>query len=172
MTVQPAREPDADDAELIAVGKQFGTFYRSLHLFYQRIRFDPPLERAAYTLLVRIAGDRPARLSVLAEDLALDISTVSRQVAALEAAGLATRTPDPTDRRASVIAPTELGQQVFARNRAIWLAEIRVLMAGWTAAERAELTRLLTQLNDSITTRYGGTDPADRCLRVEGETRQ
>jgi DNA-binding MarR family transcriptional regulator len=157
------------DAELIALGKQFGAFHRSVHMFYQRLRFDPPLERAAYTLLVRVAGDQPARLSVLAEDLGLDLSTVSRQVAALEAAGLATRTPDPSDRRASVIAPTQLGAEVFAHNRAIWVNAMRELLEGWTPDEKNEFKRLLTRLNEAITTRYGGTDPADRCPRVEEE---
>ncbi|MFV2022097.1 MarR family winged helix-turn-helix transcriptional regulator [Micromonospora sp. LOL_023] len=161
--------PDGPDAELIALGKQFGAFHRAVHLFYQRLRFDPPLERAAYTLLVRIAGDRPTRLSLLAEDQGLDLSTISRQVAALEAAGLATRTPDPSDRRASVIAPTDLGWQVFARNRAIWVDAVRDLLTDWTPDEMAEFKRLLTRLNDTIATRYGGTDPADRCPRVEEE---
>ncbi|MFY1697383.1 MULTISPECIES: MarR family winged helix-turn-helix transcriptional regulator [unclassified Solwaraspora] len=157
------------DAELIALGKQFGVFHRAVHMFYQRLRFDPPLERAAYTLLVRVAGDRPARLSVLAEDMALDLSTVSRQVAALEAAGLATRTPDPTDRRASVIAPTALGQEVFTRNRAVWVNAMRELLADWTPDEMSEFKHLLTRLNETINARYGGTDPADRCPRVEEE---
>jgi len=164
--------PTGPDAELIALGKQFGVFHRSVHMFYQRLRFDPPLERAAYTLLVRIAGDRPARLSVLADGLGLDLSTVSRQVAALEAAGLATRTPDPTDRRASVIAATELGVQVYTHNRAVWVGAMRDLLADWTPAEMSEFGRLLTRLNETITTRYGGTDPADRCPRGEGETPQ
>ncbi|MFY1635707.1 MarR family winged helix-turn-helix transcriptional regulator [Solwaraspora sp. WMMB335] len=166
----PSGPPAGSDAELIAMGKQFGAFYRSVHLFYQGLRFDPPLERAAYTLLVRIAGDQPDRLSVLAEDLGLDISTVSRQVAALEAAGLATRAADPSDRRASVITPTEHGREVYARNRAIWVNAVRELLTDWTPQQRCEFSALLGRLIDSITTRYGGTEPADRGPRVEGES--
>jgi len=163
-----AQEPDADD-EFIALGKQIGQFYRRAHLFYQRLRFDPPLDRAAYTLLARIVGDGPARLTALADDLVLDLSTVSRQVAALEAAGLATRTPDSADRRASVIVPTDLGRRTFGRNRAVWVAALRDLLTDWTPQERRDFARLFARLNENITARYGGTEPAAGCPRAEGE---
>lgn len=150
----------AEDDELLRIGRQFGLFLRRADRFYADLRLAPAgleLERAAYVLLGRICGDGPARLSVLAEDVSLDLSTVSRQVAALEAAGLVARTTDSADRRASVIAATETGIEVFSRNREIWVTALRELLADWTPGERAEFARLFTRLNDTIAARARGT---------------
>src|SRR5579875_1219901 len=62
------------------------------------------LERVEYATLARIeeaSGRGGARLTDLAEAMGLDISTVSRQVRTVEAAGLVERRCDPVDQRAS-----------------------------------------------------------------------
>jgi DNA-binding MarR family transcriptional regulator len=140
------------------IGRQFGLFLRRADRFYTDIKLGHDgldLERGAYVLLGRIVADGPARLSVLAEDVALDLSTVSRQVAALEAANLVARTTDAADRRASVIAATDTGIEVFSRNKEIWLAALRDLLADWSPHERSEFARLFTRLNDAIAARTG-----------------
>jgi DNA-binding MarR family transcriptional regulator len=139
--------------EYLAIGRQFGLFFRRAERFYQAIHADMPcrpLERAAYGVLGRIATGGPERLSTLAGDLCVDLSTVSRQVAALEVAGLVRRTPDPTDRRASLIEVTETGADVLAQNRSKWLEALRELLADWTTAERQEFARLFARLNEAM----------------------
>jgi DNA-binding MarR family transcriptional regulator len=165
------RQSGSDD-EYVVIGQLIGQFYRHSHRFYQRLPFEPPLERAAYTLLARIVGDGPARLTALAEHLALDLSTVSRQVAALEAAGMVSRTPDPADRRACVIAATETGREAFSRHRQTWVGALRELLADWTPEERREFTRLFARLNNSIAVPHGGSDAAGTCPGTEGEEAQ
>jgi DNA-binding MarR family transcriptional regulator len=143
----------SEDDEYLAIGKQFGQFFRRADRLYQGIHVDAggrSLERAAYLLLGRIAGGGPARLSAFASDLGVDLSTVSRQVAALEAAGWVRRSPDATDRRASVIEATEAGQEVFARSRQRWHEALRTLLGDWTSAERREFARLFARLNEGI----------------------
>jgi DNA-binding MarR family transcriptional regulator len=103
-------------------------------------------------VLGRVTTGGPGRLSALAGDLCVDLSTVSRQVAALEAAGLVRRTTDPTDRRASLVEATETGAEVYARNREKWLAALRKLLGDWTAGERQEFARLFARLNDAMET--------------------
>ncbi len=141
------------DDEYLAIGRQFGRFFRCAERFHHSIQLDVagrPLERAAYGLLSRIASGGPERLSALAADICVDLSTISRQVAALEAAGLVRRTPDPSDRRASLIEATETGAEVYAQNRGKWLGALRELMADWTAAERQEFARLFARLNNAM----------------------
>jgi len=148
---------EAED-ELQAIVRQFGLFFRRAYRFYQGLHLHdegPHLERAAYQALSRIASDGPVRLSALAQDLCVDLSTVSRQVATLESAGLVRRTPDLSDRRASLIEATQTGAEVFARHRDKWLAALRDLLADWTPAERQEFARLFARLNDAI----AGTAP-------------
>lgn len=146
---------DAVD-EYVGIGREFGRFMRSMHHFQQTLHAHVPdrhLDRAAYMILGRIAGGGPVRLSALAGELCVDPSTVSRQVAALEAAGLLVRTPDPKDRRASLIAASPAGAEVFASNRARWIGALRELLADWTPAERREFARLFARLNEAILAR-------------------
>lgn len=140
----------------VVIGRQLGLFLRLVERMFADLK-EPPngldLDRAAYVLLGRIAGEGPARLSTLADDVRLDLSTISRQVAALEAAGLVTRATDSSDRRAWLIKATDAGYQTFVRNREVWLATMRDLLADWTDEERAEFARLFIRLNDAITAR-------------------
>jgi len=135
-----------DDSEYAAIGHELGTFVR------RALRMqDKGLDRAAYHLLGRLAGDGPCRLTTLAADLGVDLSVVSRQVAALEADGLVVRTPDPADRRASRVAATDAGLDLFHRNRAELRKKLRTLLAGWTEAERIEFARLMRRFNEALT---------------------
>jgi DNA-binding MarR family transcriptional regulator len=139
--------------DYVQIGRQFGLFLRRADRFYAELRGEQDgldLERADYILLGRVAGSGPARLTALAEDVCLDLSTVSRQVGALAAAGLVTRTADPTDRRAQLIEATPAGHEVFARNRERWLAALRDLLGDWTPEERREFARLFTRFNDAM----------------------
>jgi DNA-binding MarR family transcriptional regulator len=156
MDVVGGGECGVDDYQ--EIGRQFGVFLRRADRFYCDLKvgqgFD--LEKAAYALLGRIVTGGPARLSVLADDMGLDLSTISRQVAALETAGLVARTTDAADRRASVIAASDTGSEVFLRNRAIWQAALHELLADWTPSERSTFARLFARLNDSIAAHAGG----------------
>jgi DNA-binding MarR family transcriptional regulator len=144
-------EPVRD--EFVDIGRQFGIFLRRAERFYAGLRDEPgglDLDKGAYILLGRLASDGPGRLSALAEDVYLDLSTVSRQVGALEQAGLVARTPDPKDGRAALIAATEAGIAVITRHRERSLAGLRELLADWTPTERHEFARLFTKFNETI----------------------
>ena len=92
-------------------------------------------------------------MSALAGDAGLDLSTVSRQVASLEAAGLVSRTTDPADRRAILVAVTQAGDEVLARNRELRQAALRDLLADWEPAERMQFARLFGRFNDAMARR-------------------
>jgi DNA-binding MarR family transcriptional regulator len=142
------------DSDLLAIGWQLALFVRRAERFRHGIQFEADgrlLERASYGLLARIT-EGPVRLSALAADLSVDLSTASRQVATLESAGLVRRTADPTDRRASLIEATETGATVFAQNRERWLGALKGLFADWTTAERQEFVRLFARLNEAMET--------------------
>lgn len=74
------------------------------------------LDRSAYVLLARLVDER-CRVGELAEHLCLDVSTVSRQVQALEERGLTRREPHPTDRRGSVVVIAPQGRAVVEQHR-------------------------------------------------------
>ncbi|MER7275770.1 MarR family transcriptional regulator [Dactylosporangium sp. NPDC000244] len=145
-----------EDSEHAAIGRQVGRFIRLSERLFATLKWNDAgrgLERPAYVLLSRIAVDGPFRLSALAAEVSLDLSTVSRQVAALESAGLIGRAQDPSDKRASLVEVTDLGREVFAENRDRWLSIWRELLADWTPEQRAEFAALFTRLNESIAER-------------------
>jgi DNA-binding MarR family transcriptional regulator len=152
-----------DEDDYVAIGRQAGMFIRRAERLFATMRLHSTgrgLDRPAFMLLGRVATRGPIRLSALAADVCLDVSTVSRQVAALETAGLVRRASDTRDRRASLIETTETGVEVFTTNRDEWLATWRDLLAGWTAEDRRTFADLFTRLNDVIAERVPGPGPA------------
>lgn len=140
----------------VQIGRQLGLFLRRFERMHAELKVTSDgvnLERAAYGLLGHIVTDGPARLSALADVACVDLSAVSRQVAALESAGLVARTTDLSDRRASVITATDTGQEVYTRNRKVWLAALEELLADWSPEERLEFARLFARLNTALGTR-------------------
>ena len=98
---------------------------------------------------LRVVTDRSgARLSELAEALHIAPRSATEVADALQARGLAERTPDPTDRRAVVLTPTEEGRRVQAEIAAARAADNRDLFARLDADDRATLARILRTLAD------------------------
>ena len=135
------------------IARELGVLLRRVERFWTAFRAQPDgpvLERGSYLLLGQLASGETRRLSALAGDAGLDLSTVSRQVAALEAAGLVTRTPDPTDRRATLIEVSPAGHEVLDSNRQRWHTALRELLADWTPQERTQFARLFGRFNDAL----------------------
>lgn len=166
------RERGISDDAYSEIGRQFGAFLRRADRFYADLRLGPDgldLDRAAYLLLGRIVAAGPIRLSALADGLCLDLSTISRQVHTLEAAGLVGRTTESTDRRASLITATDRGREIYDRNHAVQQAALRDLLSDWTDTERNEFARLLTRFNDTIGTRHPAVPSAARAAGTRQE---
>ncbi|MGY0231333.1 MarR family winged helix-turn-helix transcriptional regulator [Longispora urticae] len=133
---------------------QIGLFFRRSQALFQLIKpQDDGLERPAYILLGMIDTDGPLRLTALAGLAQLNLSTISRQVAALEAAGMIERDADPADGRASLVRVSEQGHAVLEHNRNRWRGEISSMLSDWNETERAEFARLFTQLNQAMAAR-------------------
>lgn len=105
------------------------------------------LERTAFPILRSVALGT-VRLSALAAELDVDLSTMSRQVRAIEDAGLLVRSPDPVDGRAVVLALTAEGTEVLKRMRATRRTLVGQQLEDWTDQDVADLARLLRRLAD------------------------
>jgi DNA-binding MarR family transcriptional regulator len=110
------------------------------------------LDRSAYGILGRLADEGPQRIGLLAASFGLDPSTITRQVQALERVALVQRETDPEDRRASILDLTDEGREVFERTRSHRQKRLQEVLDDWSESDRQELARLLTHMNDSITT--------------------
>jgi len=105
----------------------------------------PVVERAAYGILAWLHDAGPLRSSDLAAHFHLDASTISRQVASLEQAGLVTREPDAEDRRAFRLRLTEHGRGVLTTTRAERRGGVRKLLRSWSPEDLASFAHLLTK---------------------------
>jgi len=112
------------------------------------------LDRMALIVLGTLAHCGPSRLTTVAERTGLDPSTVSRQVADLEKAGLLARDTDPEDRRAILLEATAEGQQMLDRLTRGRRRRVERLLTDWDSDDIVTLGRLLGQLN-AATEKYG-----------------
>ena len=131
------------ELELIKLVRHLETFGRRSSLYVQ-------VDRAGY-LAMRVLEDLgPASTNSLAQALHLDASTVTRQVAALERAGLVARRPDPADGRSSSIALTAEGRRSMAEVEQDRRRCIEALVRDWGDDAQTDLACALTRLNSSL----------------------
>ena len=88
----------------------------------------------------------PMRLGALSEHLRIAPRSATEVVDALEEARLVERRPDPDDRRATLVAPTDRGEEVARGIRAARAAEAEGFFARLDEADRTALARILRAL--------------------------
>ncbi len=93
-----------------------------------------------------------ARVQEVADELMITVGAASKLVDRLERDGTVRRTPNPDDRRSSLIALTESGRGVLSRGEAVvgTTLERCVDPATATDAELASVTRLLRRLSEHL----------------------
>jgi len=130
-----------------------------IHLITQGGEVD--LDRSAYGIMCRLADEGPQRLGALAHTFGLDPSTITRQVQSLEGGGFARRRADPTDRRASILELTGVGEEVLEATREHRRAWLRAALGDWSDADQEEFGRLLERFNASLDAlvQAAGADP-------------
>ncbi|MBB4675295.1 MarR family winged helix-turn-helix transcriptional regulator [Crossiella cryophila] len=101
------------------------------------------IDKTSFTLLATLVHTGPLRSSALAEAVYSDPSTISRQVAQLVKDGLVERTADPLDGRATLLAATESGRELFLRHRDRRNEMIASMVSGWPPEDRRQFATLL-----------------------------
>lgn len=124
----------------------------AIRRFYSRLAAAAgiELERPSYLVLKFLAAQGPTRISTLAQHHGVEVSTMSRHVTALEAAGLVDKDPLPDDRRvalASITAPgSELVQRVEAERRRIFTE----VLTGWEGDDPGSFVALIERFNHDL----------------------
>lgn len=113
-------------------------------------RLDRAVDRAAYGILGRLFDAGPQRPGALAEHFYLDASTISRQVAALETAGLVHRVSDAQDGRASLLRLSAHGEEVLVSTRAERRRVVQDLLSSWPATDLKQFATLLAAFNAGL----------------------
>ena len=101
------------------------------------------------TRALRVVVERDGvRLSDLAESLHIAPRSATEVADGLQARGLVERTPDPGDRRAVILRPTDDGRRVRSEVGRARVQANEALLARLPADDRATLARLLGALLD------------------------
>ncbi|MFE2530856.1 MarR family winged helix-turn-helix transcriptional regulator [Streptomyces sp. NPDC059371] len=116
-------------------------------------RMHPELSLVSYTLLGHLEEVGGCRATDLAAHYALDKSTVSRQVAALERAGLVERRMDPDDHRVQLLYLTAAGTEILSQVTHSRRSAFRERLAGWPDEDLARFAAYLLRYNATATAR-------------------
>jgi DNA-binding MarR family transcriptional regulator len=104
-------------------------------------------------LVILHAAAEPRRIGQIAAQMQVAGPHATRHVQALERRGLVERVVDPHDQRARLITLTAQGRRITGRYLDIVYGWFTDAMAGWTAGDRRDLTRLLGRLVDDLAAR-------------------
>src|ERR1700722_17986250 len=107
------------------------------------------LSMARTKVLRRLHEQGPTRQNVLATDFGLSPHSITDIVDGLERLGMAERRPDPTDRRAKLVAITEAGKAGLDVADATRQRLFMHIFGALSEADRATLLRLLGTLDEA-----------------------
>lgn len=132
------RELPALVRELVTLSRRFRTNAERLH---------PDLSFVEYSLLSEMAERNGARARDLVGLYGINKSTISRQVAALQRAGLVVREADPDNARTQLLHPSDHGRELLAHADARMHHEVSTRTETWSPDEVKALRGLLARYN-------------------------
>jgi DNA-binding MarR family transcriptional regulator len=107
------------------------------------------LSLARTKVLLRLRELGPVRQNVLAADFGLSPHSITDIVDGLERLGMAQRRPDPTDRRAKLVAITDAGQAGLDVANATRQRLLTDIFGALSDADLAALLRVLDSLDEA-----------------------
>jgi DNA-binding MarR family transcriptional regulator len=98
---------------------------------YDRALAPVGLSTSSYSILSRTNREGPLPLGALAARLAMDRTTLSREIAPLVDRGLLLAAPDESDRRKRIVRLTDAGTALVERARPLWATAQQELSASF-----------------------------------------
>jgi DNA-binding MarR family transcriptional regulator len=133
--------------------EQLGERYLAVHHRIFRAASDEMsacgLSMARTKILRRLHEQGPTRQNVLATGLGLSPHSITDIVDGLERTGLAERRPDPTDRRAKLVAITDAGETGLELANATRERLLKQLFGALSEADQVTFLRLLDELDEA-----------------------
>ena len=130
-----------------------GRLARRLRQLYA-VRRGDQLTFTELAVLSRLHRDGPASASQLANGERVTAQAIGAAIGALHQRGLIQRTPDPGDRRKTIVSLTDPGQSAFTvREQTVIDRMVQAVASGYTPAERRQLAAaapLLERLADLL----------------------
>lgn len=105
----------------------------------------------SYPVISGVARTGPISAAALGAEIGVDRSLASRKAASLVSAGLLRSSPDPADRRATLLDLTEEGRRVVDTLRRNLTVVIDERLRHWSASDRHELAGLFGRFVHDLT---------------------
>ncbi|WOX25121.1 MarR family winged helix-turn-helix transcriptional regulator [Streptomyces solicathayae] len=137
--------------------------FRVHRMIAARLLRDLGLYPGQEFLMMRLWEGGPARQSELIKEMGLDPSTMTKMLQRLEQAGHVRRSPDPADRRAVLVEPTEESEQLRTQVAGAWATLEEVTLKNLDPDERATLERLLTRVEEGLCEEGTSDCPPEVC---------
>ena len=153
MIEQWAREDPGLDVSPIGVIGRISRLSRELEARLEPVYRDHGLEHGWHDVLATLRRSGPPyrlRASEFTRTLMIGSSGATKRLDRLERAGLIERSPDPHDRRGTLIGLTDKGREAIDAVTPPHLDNERNLLAGLTQEEREQLADLLRKLQLSL----------------------
>lgn len=115
-----ARELNYVDFEHACIAQALRRAARSVTRRYEATLRPLGLTMGQFTTLASLARPKPVPLMVLAEQLGMDRTTLTRDLAPLERRGLVASTSSPDDGRVRAIALTSAGRELLELATPLW----------------------------------------------------
>lgn len=116
---------------------------------YRAQRLDSDLCACHHSLVLAICHSPGRSQDELAKDICLNKSTVTRALAQLEERGYVIRTSDPSDKRRTLVEPTEKMLDIFPEVRAITAEWNTAISAGISDEELALFHKVLKKMEQN-----------------------
>ena len=110
----------------------------------------PDLQSAAYLMLSWLAEQGPVRPAQMAEIFGIDKGAISRQLQHLVDLGLADRSADPADGRATVVSASTKARELLQSVREQRRKLLNDRLSDWTDADLAGFAATLSRYNSSL----------------------
>ncbi|MBS4175569.1 MarR family transcriptional regulator [Bacillus sp. FJAT-49736] len=108
------------------------------------------LDRSEYLLLSELEISSPLAINALADKLLLNLSTASRQVAALETKKYIKRFPDSQNGRISLVELTDKGREILHKVQQARYEAYAEMLHEWSPEQLTQLEGNLTRLNQDF----------------------
>lgn len=138
--------------------KQISVIYRCAMMYRENELGETGLAGNHTPCLLALYRNPGISQEELARQVHNNKSTITRQLAALEAGGYVRREPSPDDRRATLVYPTEKALALQGRIRSILRGWNDYLTADLTEDERETLSRLIERVTERAERYVNGGD--------------
>lgn len=128
------------------VSDKFFSFYGAIFKALDVAMTESGLSHSKYKLLYQLDERGPLRLTELAEHFAFAPRSITEAVDNLERDGLASREPDPTDRRAKLVSITAQGKAALEATKKVKARVVQQIFGKLDGEQRTQLANALETL--------------------------